>query len=56
MSQDNLDWLGPLLGFVGLLAGGLFLSGQNQKQQSLPPPPANVKPSSGCGCTATKKT
>lgn len=59
-NNNNVDWITPLLGFVGLLAGSLFLSGQNQNnnnqnQSSLPPPPMGAKPSKGCGCSAGKK-
>lgn len=53
MAQNDLDWITPLLGFVGLLAGGLFLTGQKDSNNMLPPPPPNQKPS-GCGCTAKK--
>ena len=58
----DLDWLTPVLGFVGLLAGTLFFtsppptsSNQNNNpssnNNSLPPPPVGQKPKpSGCGC------
>ena len=58
--KDNLDWLTPVLGFVGLLAGTLFFTSSNSNNNnsnntsmSLPPPPVGQKPS-GCGCTAQK--
>jgi hypothetical protein len=55
--DDNLDWIGPLFGFIGLLAGSLFLSSQQNNNQNLPPPPPiNQRPPSAgdCGCTAKK--
>jgi hypothetical protein len=59
--NDNLDWLAPVLGFVGLLAGTLFFSSSkdnsnNNNNIGLPPPPVGQKPSAGCGCQAKNKT
>jgi hypothetical protein len=51
--DDNLDWIGPLFGFIGLLAGSLFLSNQ-QNNNNLPPPPLNQKPAGDCGCMHKK--
>jgi len=55
MAKDNFDWLAPVLGFVGLLAGSLFFSSNNSSttNNTLPPPPPNQK-QSGCGCQAKK--
>jgi hypothetical protein len=58
----NLDWLAPVLGFVGLLAGTLFFSSSNKDNSNnnnnigLPPPPVGQKPSSAsdCGCQHKK--
>ena len=61
MAEKDFEWLTPLLGFVGLVAGTLFLtssSNNNNNNNSntnntLPPPPPPVssgqKPG-GCGC------
>lgn len=57
MADKDFEWLTPLLGFVGLLAGSLFLTSSGQyntpQNNNLPPPPAAAKPG-GCGCSKPK--
>jgi hypothetical protein len=62
MAQKDLDWITPLLGFVGLLAGTLFFTGNqstnnnSSSSNNLPPPPPNAPPAAKpCGCQAGKK-
>ena len=60
MAQNDFEWLTPLLGFVGLVAGTLFLTrpGQNNNNSNntnmLPPPPPVGQKPSGCGCQHKK--
>ena len=60
--SKDFEWLTPLLGFIGLLAGTLFFTGNvnnsnnqtnNSSSNNLPPPPVNAKPSD-CGCQHKK--
>lgn len=59
MAQKDLEWITPLLGFVGLLAGTLFFTSNNNSNSSnnsnntLPPPPPTKE--GDCGCMAGKK-
>ncbi len=57
MAKDEFDWLAPVLGFVGLLAGTLFFTGNTNASttnNTLPPPPQNPQHSGGCGCQHKK--